>query len=248
MIELYSISFCSWSHHVRTLCFFFATLCLLACSDSSNGLEEITTPHVGSIFVVDVSQHHVGTDSVLKQKLQVAVGVTEMVFEGKEHVVQFAADTILSLMAYESNGDISVYARQEYIGLCFVDGGWLRFPFGGQTVVSDTLTGVPVNFTDGVKNCMVTWNARPDSSEWVLIQGKEVEAKKVRGELVVCSDSAGTIVPLQGLEFSTAYAPELSYVVREEIVSLMYGAEGPDTLGTSRRVLTSWQAGKSNAD
>lgn len=248
MIDRSSEFLCSWSHHVRILSFFLATLLFTSCSGPSHNADMPMTPGVGSIFVMEVLQEYTGIDSALKEELRVAARVTEMLFEGKEHVVQFAADTALSLMAYEPNGDISIYARQEYIGLCFVDGGWLRFPFGGESPVVDTLEGVPVSFADEIKNCLVTWTARPDGVEEVVIQGTEYSANRVQGELVVCTDSAGTVIPVQGLQFSTLYAPELRYVVRENIVSLSYTGEGLDTIGTSRRVLKSWQSGESAAE
>ena len=226
---------------MRILSILLVALSLVSCSDPSSGVQGPGVPDVGSVFVVDVLQTRNGSDSLVKEELRVAVRVTDMLFEGKEHVVQLASDTILSLLSYESNGDLSVYARQEYVGICFVNGGWLRFPFGGETPVSDTLRGVPVHLSDEVRSCIVTWNARPDGEERVTIQGKEMEARRITGELVVHADSSGTMVPLHSLEFETAYVPALYYVAREDIRSLAYQDGIADTLGTSRRTLRSWK-------
>lgn len=229
---------------VRILAFVSICLILCSCSNASNGVDGPGVPSPGSTFVMDVSTDTADSGSTTNRELTVSVRVSDMLFEGKEHVVQFTADTVLVLMAYETNGDVSIYVRKEYVGVCLVDGGWLRLPFGGSQEVVDTLTGQRAQYDGEEHLCTVVWKARPEGEEKVIVQGREMTARRVRADLTLFSDStqAGDN-PSMKLDFDVWYVPELRYVVREEITSMAFREELADTLGHSSRVLTGYTLG-----
>lgn len=156
-----------------------------------------------------------------------SVQVTDMIVEGKERVVQFAADTLVTLIAYESNGDLSLYMKQGTFGDCPLPGGWLRVPFGGETEVSDTL--------EATEKCAVVWSARPSGSERVVIDGRSLETQRVTAELR--SERLGEEPGFYSRLYTLWYAPELGYVVREHLVGIAGHGEDVDTVGLSRREL-----------
>ena len=190
-------------------------------------------PGVGSYFTSEIK--HQVLDGVLKEEtVKFSVQVKGMLVEGKEQVVQFAADTLLSLVAYESNGDLSLYISQgEFAGYQF-DAAWLRFPFGGDQPITDTLST-----TD---ESVVVWNARPSGQEGVVIDGKSFQATMVFAELRAGKMSAdGYVGGIARRTYKLWYAPELGYVVREHIVSLISHGDEIDTLGVSERKLTQYE-------
>lgn len=242
----------------RAFVLLLAALFPLGCSDTANGTRaEPQMPKVGSVYSMAVTQSVLGIDSPAQRTLDVTLRVSDMIFEGKEHVAQFAADTMISLIAYEPNGDLSIYLRRERIGPCIVDAQWLRLPFRGTDSVSDMLQCLP--FPDSVragrgKNPVARWTARPAGTERITVQGKEMQVMKVEAQLAIYADSAAAGPPLQSREYVLWYAPELGYTVRERLVSLVHSHEADsadrgadtsakgagrraDTLGTSHREL-----------
>lgn len=237
----------------RAFALLLAALFPLGCSDTTNGTRtEPPMPGVGSVYSMAVTQSVLGIDSPARRTLDVTLRVSDMIFEGKEHVAQFAADTMISLIAYEPNGDLSIYLRRERIGPCIVDAQWLRLPFRGTDSVSDMLQCLP--FPDSVRagggDPVARWTARPAGAERITVQGKETEVMKVEAQLAIYADSAAAGPPLQSREYVLWYAPELGYTVRERLISLVHSHEGDsaegsvkgwgrraDTLGTSHREL-----------
>ena len=210
---------------------------LSACSsipESEKGFEHV--PSVGSQFTIQVIGG-VGTEGALEQKeVTFSVQVADMILQGKEQVVQFAADTLISLIAYESNGDLSLYMYGGEIAGCRLEDNWLRLPCGSDEVVNTTL------LTED--ECLVVWNARPSGGERVIINDSSYQTKKIHAELRFTDRSSGS--NLRTREYLIWYAPELGYVVREQIISLVHVNEQIDTIGLSERVLTEFSLKNKN--
>lgn len=243
-----------------TVCSRFAVALLLCaavpfgCSDTANGARtEPPMPNVGSVYTMSITQDVLGNDSPAQSTLDVTLRVADMIFEGKEHVAQFAADTMISLVAYEPNGDLSIYLHREQIGPCIVEAQWLRLPFRGADSLSELLRCIPVSVSGRESShAQARWSARPAGIEKVLVQGKEVDAFKVEARLAIYADSSATTTPVQSREYVLWFAPDLGYTVREHLVSLIHTHENStaskekkpewraDTLGTSYREMTSY--------
>ena len=204
---------------------------LSGCSDGPEVVDGgLVIPGVGSMFTTQVMQQ-VGMENAPQEvSVRFSVQVTDMIVEGKERVVQFAADTLVSLVAYESNGDLSLYMEPGPFGRCQVPAGWLRVPFGGEEDVNDTLMTT--------EECILVWSARPSGAERVVINGASLQTQKVSAELRV--DEVGEESGYRCRKYTLWYAPELGYVVREHIVGLQGEGETVDTVGTSQRELTQY--------
>lgn len=213
------------------------------CDDTANGTEDsFRIPDVGSVYTMNVTHSVLGSTQPTQSRLDVTLRVADMIFEGKEHVAQFSADTMISLIAYEPNGDLSIYLRRQRLGPNMIEGGWVRLPFRGTDSLSVTLPSVPADTSAArTGNGFVRWAARPAGVERVVVQGKQIEARVVKAFLGVYSDSAA---PVQSREYTIWYAPDLGYAVREIVVSLVHSREGDteraDTLGSSTRELTAY--------
>ncbi len=201
------------------------------CSSASEAENDsIEIPGVGSQFTSQVT-HRVGSDGKLRQEvMKFSVQVAEMILEGKEQVVQFATDTLISLISYESNGDLSLYMSQGKFGTCQREPLWLLLRFGGGPSLTDTLV-----ISD---ECVVVWNGRPSGQERVVIDGESFETTRILAELKVYVapgdvEDAG----MHAREYKLWYAPELGYVVQEHITSLQRVGDQVDTIGISEREL-----------
>ncbi|MGE3802030.1 MAG: hypothetical protein AB7H80_13495 [Candidatus Kapaibacterium sp.] len=208
---------------------------LSGCSDVPEVVDGgVSIPGVGSMFTTQVVQQ-VGADSPPAQtSMKFSVQVTDMIVEGKERVVQFAADTLVTLIAYETNGDLSLYMEAGMFGRCPISAGWLRVPFGGETEVNDTLLAT--------EECILVWSARPSGGERVVINGSSLQTQKVTAELRV--DQSGEVPSFRCRNYTLWYAPELGYVVREHIVAMEGEGERIDTIGTSQRELSTYKLKK----
>ncbi|MCB0713669.1 MAG: hypothetical protein KDD67_15175 [Ignavibacteriae bacterium] len=204
---------------------------LSGCSDVPEIVDGgVSIPGVGSMFTTQVVQQ-VGADSPpVQTSMKFSVQVTDMIMEGKERVVQFAADTLVTLIAYETNGDLSLYMEPGAFGRCPVSAGWLRVPFGGEADVNDTLLTT--------EDCILVWSARPLGVESVIINGLSLKTQKVVAELR--ADELGEEAGFRCRKYTLWYAPELGYVVREHLIGLEGDNEQVDTIGTSQRELSEY--------
>lgn len=193
-------------------------------------------PGVGSRFTTHIFFEDDSTS--LEDEIDVVVGATDMIVEGKERVVQYVADTLSTLLCYELNGDISVYMKKGVIAGCQVENTWLRFPFGPEEPVEETLSVTRIDLLDGPKECLAVWRAESKGEEEVEVDGRRYRARRAIAEFVVGgatgeeNDSTA-----RSRRYEVWYAPEIGYVVREEITSLLGPAALPDTIGFTRREL-----------
>lgn len=208
-----------------------------ACDDSPGTVDAgMKMPGVGSVFSTRVVQGRQG-ETTAEGSFDVTVRATDMIVDGRERVTQFASDTVNSLVCYEPNGDISFYMKKGTIAGCEVDNTWLRFPLGGNGEVSETLPVMRRDAAGTAIQCLASWQATPAGEEDVKVGSEVIRARKAIAEFQFGSDSPDDTLT-RTRRYAIWYAPELGYVVREEILSLEGAHEPFDTVGFSRRELT----------
>ncbi len=193
-------------------------------------------PGVGSTFSTHVLFSEDSTSG--EADFEVLVTASDMIVEGKERVVQYVADTLSTLICYELNGDISLYMKKGVIAGCEVEKTWLRFPFGSSQKVEETLVVTRTDLDGGPKECQALWSAEPAGEEMMTIDGQEYRAERSIAQFIVGEDQDAT---RRARRYEILYAPQIGYVVQEEILSLRGPLDAPDTIGTSRRELREYR-------
>lgn len=210
---------------------------LSACDESPGTVDAgMKVPGVGSTFSTHVVQGRNG-ETPVEGNFEVTVRATDMIVDGRERVAQFASDTATSLVCYEPNGDISFYMKKGTIAGCEVDNTWLRFPLGGSGGISEALPVMRRDATGAATQCLASWQASPAGEEEITVGTETVRAQKSIAQFQFGSDSPDDTIT-RSRRYTVWYAPELGYVVREEILSLQGVREPFDTIGFSRRELT----------
>ena len=199
--------------------------------------DGVVIPGVGSSYQTHVSFGD-GSSALNEADFEVVVSASDMIVEGKERVVQYVADTMISLICYELGGDISLYMKRGEIAGCILEKTWLRFPFGESQPIQETLTVTRSGLSEESGRCEASWNAKPTGEEPVVVDGKEYTARMASAAFRVGPDEHDSTSRVR--QYDVWFVPEIGYVVREEITSLRGGPTTFDTVGVSRRDLRSF--------
>ncbi len=214
-------------------------LLVIGCREDGGGTEATSMPGVGSEFRTAVVMRDAAGAEQRSETL-VRVSASNMIVEGKERVVQFAADTLSSLVCYELDGALSIYMKKGMVAGCEVDESWLRFPFGQAIPVDEELLVRQSILGDSSLSCLASWRAKPDGAETIVVNDSTYETLRSRGTFQVAEHGRGDTV-WRSQNYVVWYAPTIGYAVREQITSLRITPTTIDTLGSSERSLLDYR-------
>lgn len=215
------------------------SLLLAACGEEKVATVDggVVIPGVGSEFrtrIADLTDSN-GTET----EVVVLVNASNMIVEGKERVVQFAADTLSSLVCYELDGALSIYMKKGTIAGCEVERAWLRFPFGEALPVEETLEVRRSGLSDEPVVCLASWTARAEGEETIGVNDSSYRTLRSVGEFRVAESSGENDTVWRTRRYEVWFAPEVGYAVQEKIGGYRITGDKVDTLGmTVRELLT----------
>jgi hypothetical protein len=134
-----------------------------------------------------------------------------MMVEGREHVTQFASDSMISLIAYDGGG-ISLYMPSETFGQCVTESTWLAMPSEPGDSIAMEVGTAGVHDTTA---CTARWSCTCVRRDTLLVAGERREALLLVGAFTISSDDGRSV--LHRREYRTWYSSKIRYVLRERI-------------------------------
>jgi hypothetical protein len=165
---------------------------IVGCSDDTTGPDNssdpIVAPKQGSTYnyatydTDATGQKETGTDATYT----VTVAATGMTYQGKSNVMMFVqsgSQTDTSYVAYESNGDVSLFLGTQLSDVELGDVNvasnlWLKVPFVSTTTTTLKVVDTTIAGSTGNERIKLTFSATGTGSEEITVGTEKLNARK----------------------------------------------------------------------
>lgn len=207
-------SFAIVSRNFLFAAFALASMTVVGCGDDPVNPGDNTTsvvPKSGSIYnytsykTVNGARVN-GSDSTYRS----SVVANARTFEGKSNVVTFFDGSDSTYLAYESNGDVSLYATNDE-----GEGMWMKYPFASKTTFSLPEEVSYIEIGGGIDTVTTKITAKHVGTQEVTVGSEKLATQKVEFELNIAHNWEGES---GGSSFKTTfyYAPKIGMFARAD--------------------------------